>query len=153
MNVSFMSQLFKIGEGEIRATLEPISSIVNLPSENTAKVTLYHATAKEFIMGGPIGDEKDKVFFINDVKGYFLGLPLLRLFNNYCEQDAFGIPTNPPLGDKRIWKEFMVKKADHRRRCSYVVDYLFRHLDPRNFFHKSPMNCRTSLIPSHKNTC
>ncbi|KAF8328567.1 uncharacterized protein EI90DRAFT_3064598 [Cantharellus anzutake] len=74
MSVSFMSQLFNIGEDEIRATLEPISSIVNLPLSNAEDVTLYHATAKEFITGEPIGDEKDKVFFIDDVKGYFMGL-------------------------------------------------------------------------------
>ncbi|KAF8341564.1 uncharacterized protein EI90DRAFT_1754486 [Cantharellus anzutake] len=134
MNVSFMSQLFKIGEDEIRATLEPISSIVNLPSGNTEGVTFYHASAKEFIMGEPIGDEKDKVFFIDDVKGYFLGLPLLRLFKNYCEQDAFGIPTKPPLGDRRIWKEFMVKKKDYQRRFSYVIKYLLNHLDPSQLF-------------------
>ncbi|KAF8328606.1 uncharacterized protein EI90DRAFT_3017645 [Cantharellus anzutake] len=134
MNVSFMSQLFKIGEDEIRATLEPISSIVNLPSENTEEVTLYHATAQEFITGEPIGDEKDKVFFIDDVKGYFLGLPLLRLFKNYCDQDAFGIPTNPPLGDERIWKEFMAKKEEYWWRFSYVIKHLFKHLDPSRLF-------------------
>ncbi|KAF8328562.1 uncharacterized protein EI90DRAFT_1534817 [Cantharellus anzutake] len=134
MNVSFMSQLFNIGEDEIRATLEPISSIVNLPLENTEDVTLYHATAKEFIVGEPIGDKKDKVFFIDDVKGYFMGVPLLRLFINYCEQDAFGIPTNPPLGGKRIWKEFMEKKEVHRWRFSYFIKHLLDHLDPSQLF-------------------
>ncbi|KAF8328594.1 uncharacterized protein EI90DRAFT_3290513 [Cantharellus anzutake] len=145
MTISFMSQLFKIGEDEIRATLEPISSIVNLPSENTEEVILYHATAKEFIMGEPIGNEKDRVFFIDDVKGYFLGLPLLRLFNNYCEQDAFGMPTNPPLGDKRIWKEFRAKKADYRRRFSYVIGYLLEHLDPSQLFSQESNELQTEF--------
>ncbi|KAF8341658.1 uncharacterized protein EI90DRAFT_3012167 [Cantharellus anzutake] len=77
--------LFKIDEAEIRATLEPISPIVNLPSEDAEDVALYHATVREFITGEPIGDVKDKIFFIDDVKGYFMGLPLLRLFNNYFQ--------------------------------------------------------------------
>ncbi|KAF8328557.1 uncharacterized protein EI90DRAFT_1534727 [Cantharellus anzutake] len=134
MRVSFMSQLFNIGEDEIRATLEPISSIVNLPSGNTEEVTLYHATAQEFITGEPIGNEKDKVFFIDDPKGYFLGLPLLRLFSNYCELDAFGIPTNPPLGDERIWREFMTKKEKYLWGLNYVIVDLLRHLDPSQLF-------------------
>ncbi|KAF8336988.1 uncharacterized protein EI90DRAFT_97281 [Cantharellus anzutake] len=111
MNIPFMSQLFKLAKDEICATLEPISSIVNHPLGDADFVTLYHATAKEFILGEPIGNEKDQVFFIDDVKGYFIGLPLLQLFNNHCEQDGFGVPMDPPLGDKRIWREFMVKKV------------------------------------------
>ncbi|KAF8341662.1 uncharacterized protein EI90DRAFT_3034748, partial [Cantharellus anzutake] len=134
MNVSFMSQLFKISEAEIRATLEPISSIVNLPLEDAEDVALYHATVKEFLTGEPIGDERDKVFFIDDVQGYFFGLPLLRLFNTHCEQDTFGIPTNPPFGDERIWKEFLMKKDDYRGRFRYVIEYLYKHLDPSQLF-------------------
>ncbi|KAF8328588.1 uncharacterized protein EI90DRAFT_3126043 [Cantharellus anzutake] len=103
----YRSVLFGIAEPEIRAMLEPISSIIHLPSQNTERVNFYHATAKEFITGDPIGEERDEVFFINDVEGYSLGLPLLRLFNSHCERNAFGVPTELPLGDRRKWEGFM----------------------------------------------
>ncbi|KAF8334952.1 uncharacterized protein EI90DRAFT_380291 [Cantharellus anzutake] len=134
-NVSSMSQMFGISEDEIYATLEPISSIINLPSENESEITFYHATAREFITGEPIGDEKDKVFFIDDVNGYLLGLPLLRHFNDCCERNVFGIPTDPiSLGEQEKWDEFKAKKKDYRSRFHYVVENLFKHLDPSQLF-------------------
>ncbi|KAF8334949.1 uncharacterized protein EI90DRAFT_380394 [Cantharellus anzutake] len=130
-NVSSMSQMLGISEDDIHATLEPISSIINLPSENAKDITFYHATASEFITGKPIGDEKDEVFFIDDVNGYLLGLPLLRYFNDCCERNEFGIPTDlPSLGEEGKWKEFMAKKKEYRRRFRYVIECLFKHLDP-----------------------
>ncbi|KAF8334939.1 uncharacterized protein EI90DRAFT_378724 [Cantharellus anzutake] len=134
-DVSSMSQMFGFSEDEIRATLEPISSIINLPLDNAEDITFYHATAREFITGKPIGDEKDKVFFIDDVNGYLLGLPLLRYFNNCCEQNVFGIPTDPrSLGEEGKWEEFMVKKKDYRSRFDYVIYHLADHLDPLQLF-------------------
>ncbi|KAF8334928.1 uncharacterized protein EI90DRAFT_377070 [Cantharellus anzutake] len=135
MNVSFISQLFEVDENEIYAILEPISSIVDL-REETLGVTFYDASAKEFLMGEPVGNEEDKVFFIDDVKGYFLGLPLLRLFNGNCEQNVFGVPADLPLGNERKWGEFMAKKYhfQYRWRFHYVVRYLLEHLDPSQLF-------------------
>ncbi|KAF8315565.1 uncharacterized protein EI90DRAFT_3135100 [Cantharellus anzutake] len=58
LSVYSMSQLLGIAEDEAQATLEPISSIIG---EDVEGVKFYHATAKEFIMGDPIGNGNDKV--------------------------------------------------------------------------------------------
>jgi hypothetical protein len=79
LSVSSLSKLLKLSEDEVHAILEPISCIIDHPLRSTKDVKFYHATAKEFITGSPIGNENDQVFFITDVEGYSLGLPLLQL--------------------------------------------------------------------------
>ncbi|KAF8313922.1 uncharacterized protein EI90DRAFT_3136372 [Cantharellus anzutake] len=87
---------------------------------------------KEFITGDPIGNENDKVFFIRDVNKYFIGLPLLRFFNNSCEQGVFGEPSILPLGDKRKWSDFL--KREHPHHLRYAREHLLEHLDPSQLF-------------------
>ncbi|KAF8324841.1 uncharacterized protein EI90DRAFT_2213321 [Cantharellus anzutake] len=132
LSVYSMSQLLGIAEDEAQATLEPISSIIELPSDDMAGVKFYHATAKEFITGDPIGNENDKIFFINDKKGYFLGLLLLRIFNNCCKRNEFRIPTNPPLSDKEKWADF--KSFSHQPDYIQYIRYVLYHLDPAKLF-------------------
>ncbi|KAF8330738.1 uncharacterized protein EI90DRAFT_3059111, partial [Cantharellus anzutake] len=130
LSVFFISQLSGIAEEEVLAILDPICSIVDLsskfglersseslpesPPESSSEeiqgVKFYHATMKEFIMGDPIGDDNDKVFFIRDANKYFIGLPLLRFFNSSCERDMFGLPTVLPLGDAGKWSDYMERK-------------------------------------------
>ncbi|KAF8338800.1 uncharacterized protein EI90DRAFT_2416277 [Cantharellus anzutake] len=99
LSVHGMSHLLGIAEGKIHAILDPLSSIISIPPNN-AEVKFYHATAKEFITGVPIGHDEDKVFFIDDSKGY-LGLRLLRFVNNVIQRNEIGLPTELPLGDKK----------------------------------------------------
>ncbi|KAF8330924.1 uncharacterized protein EI90DRAFT_3059884 [Cantharellus anzutake] len=146
LSVFSMSQLLGIGEEEVLAILDPISSIVDFSeesglehssqtsSEDPKVVKFYHATMKEFIAGDPIGDENDKVFFIKDVNKYFLGPPLLRLFNNSCERDVFGEPAILPLGDRRKWDDFMERDLHHPQHLRYTRRHLLRHLDPSQLF-------------------
>ncbi|KAF8338219.1 uncharacterized protein EI90DRAFT_3042150 [Cantharellus anzutake] len=68
LSVYSMSQLLGIAEDEFCAILNPISSIIHVPS-NDVDVGFYHAMAKESIMGDPIGEE-DKMFFSDDSEGY-----------------------------------------------------------------------------------
>ncbi|KAF8338209.1 uncharacterized protein EI90DRAFT_3042109, partial [Cantharellus anzutake] len=56
LSVYSMSRLLGIAEDEIYAILNPIGSIIDIPSNNM-NVKFYHATAKEFITGDPIGEE------------------------------------------------------------------------------------------------
>ena len=128
VGVNTMARLLGKTSEEIRGTLEPISSIIDLPSDNTNKVKFYHATIKEFITGKPKGTQKDGVFFTNDMNGYFLGLPLLKLLNNASEQ--LGMPSDPPLGDRNKWHKFMRDKPWLLPHIQYATKYLFYHLDP-----------------------
>src|SRR5260370_18100396 len=73
-----MSQLLGITDEAIRQILKPISSIVHLPSDDTKGIKFYHATVREFITGTPIGEERDRMFFIDDAEGYFLYSRLLQ---------------------------------------------------------------------------
>ncbi|KAF8316979.1 uncharacterized protein EI90DRAFT_3085547 [Cantharellus anzutake] len=127
-----ISQLLGIDEYEVRLTLSPISSIVDLPSDNKQTVKFYHATAKEFITGDPIGKKKDKVFFIHDDKGYSIGLRLLRFVNDVIQKNEFGIPTELPLGDRKKWELFQSKQKP--RVVENVLGHLFSHLDPSLLF-------------------
>ncbi|KAF8333234.1 uncharacterized protein EI90DRAFT_643170 [Cantharellus anzutake] len=147
LSVFSMSQLLGMSEEEVLAILEPISSLVDLsqvsrserssgnPPVDAKSVIFYHATMKEFITGDPIGNENDRVFFFKDVKGYFLGLPLLRFLNN-STPDVFGMPTTPPLGDEQKWKDFREfhRPYHHPQHLQYAIKYLFRHLDPSQLF-------------------
>ncbi|KAF8309609.1 uncharacterized protein EI90DRAFT_3104421 [Cantharellus anzutake] len=133
LSVYSMSQLLGIAKDEARATLEPISSIIELPSDDMAGVKFYHATAKEFITGDPIGNENDKIFFINDKEGYFLGPLLLQIFNNCCKRNEFRIPTNPPLGDREKWADFKPFR-DQPDHIQYVIENVLYHLDPAKLF-------------------
>ncbi|KAF8333607.1 uncharacterized protein EI90DRAFT_586263 [Cantharellus anzutake] len=108
-SVHGMSQILEISEDEVRATLEPISSMVDLPSDNAEDIKFYHATAREFVTGDPIGEGSDKVFFIHGDK-YFLGLPLLRFINGISERNGLDIPIEHPLGDEKKWKSFVTKQ-------------------------------------------
>ncbi|KAF8316985.1 uncharacterized protein EI90DRAFT_3085560, partial [Cantharellus anzutake] len=127
-----MSQLLGIAEDEVRSTLKPISSIVDLPSDNEQTVKFYHATAKEFITGNPIGEKQDEVFFIHDVEGYSIGLRLVRFVNDVIQKNEFGIPTKLPLGDRRKWELFQSKQKP--RVVRNVLGHLFSHLDPSLLF-------------------
>ncbi|KAF8338823.1 uncharacterized protein EI90DRAFT_3039281, partial [Cantharellus anzutake] len=135
LSVHSMSHLLGIAKGKIHGILNPISSIIDVPSNN-AKVKFYHATAKEFITGAPIGDDEDKVFFINDPKGYLLGLPLLRYVNNAIQRNEIGLPTELPLGDKKKWDTFLMKGQPD---CvMYSFEWLFSHLNPALLFSEGP---------------
>ncbi|KAF8318543.1 uncharacterized protein EI90DRAFT_3083385 [Cantharellus anzutake] len=134
-----MSQLLGIAEDEVHATLEPISSIVEFSSEKSRSLQslmrvlrldavypkFYHATMKEFLMDRPFGHESDQSFFINDLKGHFLGPPLLRLVNDVIERNKSKIRT---LGDSKKRKEFQGKKQPEH--VQYAFRYLFYHSDP-----------------------
>ncbi|KAF8336471.1 uncharacterized protein EI90DRAFT_3045857, partial [Cantharellus anzutake] len=150
LSVFFISQLSGIAEEEVLAILEPIGSIVDLssesglerfsevPPESSSKkmqgVKFYHATMKEFITGDSIGSENDQVFFIKDANKYFIGLPLLRFFNNSCERDVFGEPTILPLGDEWTWGDFWERKRCLPHHLRYTREYLLGHLDPSQLF-------------------
>ncbi|KAF8316992.1 uncharacterized protein EI90DRAFT_3085583 [Cantharellus anzutake] len=129
-----ISQLLGIAEDEVRSTLKPISSIVHLPSDIEQSVKFYHATAKEFIIGNPIGEKQDEVFFIHDDKGkgYSIGLRLLRIVNDVLQKNEFGIPTELPLGDRKKWELFQSKQKP--RVVENVLRRLFSHLDPSLLF-------------------
>ncbi|KAF8316988.1 uncharacterized protein EI90DRAFT_3085576, partial [Cantharellus anzutake] len=127
-----ISQLLGIAEDEVRSTLRPISSIVDLPSDNKQTVKFYHATAKEFITGNPIGEKQDEVFFIHDVKGHSIGLRLLQFINDVIQTNEFGIPTELPLGDRKKWELFQSKQKP--RVVENVFSHLFSHLDPSLLF-------------------
>ncbi|KAF8317028.1 uncharacterized protein EI90DRAFT_216148 [Cantharellus anzutake] len=131
-DIDDISQLLGIAEDEVRSVLKPISSIVDLSSDNEQIVKFYHATAKEFITGDPIGEEQDKVFFIRDVKGYSIGLRLLQFVNDVIQKNEFGIPTELPLGDKKKWQLFQSKQIP--RVVGNVLRHLFFHLDPSLLF-------------------
>ncbi|KAF8330907.1 uncharacterized protein EI90DRAFT_3124129 [Cantharellus anzutake] len=152
---AFPNCLLQIGV-QLLAILDPISSIVGFSeescglerssptsSEDPKGVKFYHATTKEFIAGDPIGNENDRVFFINDVNKYFLGPRLLRFFNNSCERDVFGEPAILlPLGDKRKWDDFMERELHSPQHLRYTRPrrHLLKHLAARSF-HFSIMNC------------
>ncbi|KAF8326201.1 uncharacterized protein EI90DRAFT_1965133 [Cantharellus anzutake] len=119
---------------EAQATLQPISSIIELPLEDMG-VKFYHATAQEFITGNPIGDENDKIFFINDKKGYFLGPLLLQILNNCCKEN---IPTDP-LSDKKKWVDFKLK-WEQPKHIQYVIENIRFHLDPAKLFSQESNN-------------
>ncbi|KAF8317244.1 uncharacterized protein EI90DRAFT_3170488 [Cantharellus anzutake] len=120
--ISSAHSSLRIAKDEAQATLEPISSIIELPSEDWKGVKFYHAKAQEFITGSPIGQER-----------IFLGPLLLRIFNNCCKRNEFRIPTNPPLGDKEKWADFKPygERPEHIR---YVNRYILLHLDPARLF-------------------
>ncbi|KAF8318556.1 uncharacterized protein EI90DRAFT_2706512 [Cantharellus anzutake] len=135
-----ISKLLGVAEDEIRATLDPISSIVALSQQESLSYdfseeslshddplypTFYHATMKEFLADRPFGRKSDRPFFISDSKGYFLGLPLLRLINNVIEHNE---PKVRPLGDSEKWKGFKIKKQP--KHVQYAFRYFFCHLDP-----------------------
>jgi len=80
-SVQVVSRILAISEGDIRAVLDPIGSIVNTPTSSDKPVHFYHATAKEFLIGPPYGDKDDRVFFF-DTKGAVLALPLLKILNH-----------------------------------------------------------------------
>ena len=128
VSVDIMSHLLGKTPEEIRGSLKPISSIVDLPSDDTGQVKFYHATAREFVIGKPKGGRKDKVFFVKDTEGYFLGLSLLKFLNNAPEQ--FNMPTNRPLGDRNKWDEFMHEKPWELPHIKYATEWLLYHLDP-----------------------
>ncbi|KAF8322346.1 uncharacterized protein EI90DRAFT_3077986 [Cantharellus anzutake] len=127
-----MSQLLGIAEDEVYSTLKPISTIVYLPSDNRKEVKFYHATAREFLVGNPIGEERDKVFFISDVKGYFLGPRLLQIVTRAVERNELDIPTELPLGDRRKWEYSRSKERPNH--IAYAFQYLVDHLDPSLLF-------------------
>ena len=81
LSVQTMSNILAISEGDIRAVLDPIGSIINAPISDDDTVHFYHATAKEFLIGPPQGDDHDRGFFFTDIEGDFLALPLLKVLN------------------------------------------------------------------------
>ncbi|KAF8338805.1 uncharacterized protein EI90DRAFT_3039233, partial [Cantharellus anzutake] len=129
LSVYSMSHLLGIADGKIHAILDPLSSIISVPP-NSAEVKFYHATAKEFITGVPIGDDEDKGFFIDDPKGYFLGLRLLRFVNNTIQRNEIGLPTELPLGDKKKWDNFLISMKGQPDYVMYSFKWLFSHLNP-----------------------
>ncbi|KAF8318286.1 uncharacterized protein EI90DRAFT_111717 [Cantharellus anzutake] len=137
LNVKSMSELLGMTRDDLIATLKPISSVIDLPSNNARTISFYHTTMKEFITGDPIGEESDQVFFIRDVKGYFLGLRFLRLVNDISRQNEFSIPTQLPLGDKRKWEGFRRKRSGGKH-VEYAIRYFLDHLDPSLVFSQEP---------------
>ncbi|KAF8329697.1 uncharacterized protein EI90DRAFT_1335606 [Cantharellus anzutake] len=127
LGVYDISQLLGITEDEVYSTLKPIGSIVNIPSGNTKYINFYHGTAREFITGDPIGEEEDKVFFISDTEGHFLGPRLLRIVNDVIKRNEFGVPTKPPLGDEKKWQHSLSRARPNH--IKYAFEHVFNHLD------------------------
>jgi len=86
LSVRTISTILAISEEEVRAVLDPIGSIINVPTDHDP-VHFYHATAKEFLTDPPRGDENDRAFFFTDVEGAFLALPLLKILNENLNRD------------------------------------------------------------------
>lgn len=81
LSVATISDILNISRGDIIAALDPVCSIIYAPASSDDPVHFYHATMKEFLAGSPQGDKGDHAFFISDVKGAFLALPLLKVLN------------------------------------------------------------------------
>jgi len=127
LGIHTMSRLLGITEDAVLGALKPISSIVDLSSSNNAPPNFYHATFKEFITGKPQGNEEDTMFFIDDPKGACLGLPILKLLNNFLNQN---VPNQPPLGHPDTWKGFLSKLSEYfPDHVQYAGKHLHSHLD------------------------
>jgi len=122
LGVETISRILAISEETIRAALDPIGSIINVPASGDGPVRFYHATAKEFLTGPPHGDENDRDFFFSDKKGAFLALALLKVLNYNLKQNVANTPNLIPLGDGSRVKEIP-------KHVAYAANYLPTHLD------------------------
>ena len=99
LGVAVISKILGISDERIRAALDPISPILNVPTSDSNPIHFYHATAKEFLIGPPHGDENDREFFFSDVKGVFLALPLLKILNCNLKRNIANTPNLTPFGE------------------------------------------------------
>ena len=118
-----ISEILGTSEGDVLAVLDPIGSIINAPT--LGPIHFYHATAKEFLSGPPQGDENDREFFFNDMKGAFLGLPLLRILNHNLRRNMANPVDSIPLGEgrRRYYPNTISKHT------LYAVKHWSTHLD------------------------
>ncbi|KAF8328592.1 uncharacterized protein EI90DRAFT_3064735 [Cantharellus anzutake] len=122
-------------EDKVWKSLEPISSLLNLPLDNTETIDFYHATAREFITGNPV--VTDKAFFIDDAEGYFIGFRLLALVNDIIDWNLYGIPTETSSGGVNKWKNFQEQLRNLPGHVKYALRHLFDHLDPSQLFSRN----------------
>ena len=126
LSVQTMSKILAIPEEKIRATLDPIGAIVNVPSSRHSPIYFYHASAKEYLTGPPYGDENDRDFFFSDMKGTFLALPLLKTLT--CRGDS-----DPSAADHQSaiavadWRDNPLD--DTGPDVAYAARYWSSHLD------------------------
>ena len=99
-----------------------LGSIINAPANKP--VHFYHATAKEFLTGPPLGDENDREFFFKDMKGGFLALPLLKVLNHNLKRNMANTADSIPLGKGR-WIDFKTLP----KHIAYAARYWSTHLD------------------------
>ena len=101
VSIDTISQLLGKTPHEIRGTLNPINSIVDLPSDDTKQV--YHQGREIFPWITP------------------------QIFQEWLKQ--LGMPTDPPPGVRNKWDEFMDEepwKLPHiRMRATYKNESLF----------------------------
>ena len=109
-------------KGDVLAVLDPIGSIISAPANNP--VHFYHATAKEFLTGPPLGDENDREFFFSDAKGAFLALPLLKVLNHNLRRNMGNTADSIPLGQGRP-----IDLRTLPKHIAYAVQHWSTHLD------------------------
>ena len=97
LNFATISKILDISDERIRAALDPISPILNVPTSDNDPIHFYHATAKEFLIGPPHGDDRE--FFFSDVQGVFLALPLLKILNCNLKRNMANTPNLTPFGE------------------------------------------------------
>ena len=94
LSVHDISRLLDDDESHVRAALNPISSVLDVPPTKDAPVRFYHATAREFLQR-PNHRREDEMLFFGDVKG-FLAPHCLRVLreNQFPEHHAHSNPAD-----------------------------------------------------------
>ena len=124
LGVRTISKVLGISEGDVLAILDPIGSIINVPTWDDTPVHFYHHTAKEFLTGSPQGDDNDREFFFDDTKGSFLALPLLKILNRNLKRNMANTTDSIPLGEGR-----QIDLETISKHITYAARYWSKHLD------------------------
>lgn len=80
LSMGTTSKILGISREDILAALNPIGSIIDVPTSDGGLARFYHATTKEFLIGPPQGNKDDEEFFISNANGAFL-IRLLKTLN------------------------------------------------------------------------
>jgi hypothetical protein len=135
LGVGTISKILNISRGDILAALDPICSIIDVPASGDDPVHFYHATVREFLTGPPQGNKDEQEFFISDVKGAFLTLPLLKTLNykNNLKQNMVNndteIPLSEPLQSPFITRDLSGIFGEGGKHVTYAAEYWSSHLD------------------------
>ena len=141
LGLGALAVLLGVEPDSVRATLKPLSSVIEIGGRGGDEIRIMHASFKDFLMGQPCGtrEQQDWFFFTKEQNDSFLSACCLNYLEAQLQTHStselfFALDNNPANLPPLVQPAFMLSTSEiaHSQALQYACDFWGPHFVPES---------------------